>query len=310
MKKTAVITGGAGFIGSHLCERFIARGWRVVAVDNLITGSAKNLDGLRREKSFSWLKKDISKPFSVSGPVAAVLNFASPASPPDYLKYPQETLKVGSQGTLHTLELAKAKKARYIMASTSEVYGDPAQSPQRESYWGNVNPVGLRSVYDEAKRFSEALTMSYRRHLRVDAKLIRIFNTYGERMRPEDGRVIPNFIAQALKNKPLTVYGDGTQTRSYCYVSDLVDGIEKMLLSAEAGPINLGNPNEMTVLQLAQTIRRMTGASSSIVHRPLPEDDPRRRCPDIRLAKSKLQWAPQVRLEDGLARTIDYFRGL
>ena len=309
MKKSILITGGAGFIGSHLCDRFLGRGWKVCAVDNLITGNPKNVRLLSRHKNFSFLKKDISQPLRFSGQLGAVLNFASPASPPDYLKYPLETLKVGSLGTLYTLELARQKKARYLMASTSEVYGDPAISPQVESYWGNVNPVGPRSVYDEAKRFSEAMTMSFRRS-GLDAKLIRIFNTYGERMRPEDGRVIPNFIAQALKGKPLTVYGDGSQTRSYCYVSDLVDGIEKMLLSNESGPVNLGNPNEMTVLELAKLITRLTGSKSKIVRHPLPEDDPKRRCPNIALAKKKLGWAPQVPLEKGLRRTIDYFRAL
>lgn len=305
-----LVTGGAGFIGSHLCERFLSRGHSVVAVDNLITGSAANVRPLKNHRRFSFLRRDISAPYAVSGALDAVLNFASPASPPDYLKLPIETMKVGSLGTMHALELARKKKARFLMASTSEVYGDPAVSPQREDYWGHVNPVGPRSVYDEAKRFSEALTMGWRREYGVDAKLIRIFNTYGERMRPEDGRVIPNFISQALKGKPLTVFGDGSQTRSYCYVSDLVDGIEKMLWSKEEGPVNLGNPNEMTVLRLAQVILRLTGSKSRLVRRPLPQDDPKRRCPDIALAKKKLGWSPRVRLEDGLARTIAYFRGL
>lgn len=307
-KKTILVAGGAGFIGSHLCDRFIGQGHRVIAVDNLITGALKNLAQFKKEKNFSFLKHDISKPFKVSGKIDAILNFASPASPPDYLKYPVETLEVGSFGTYHLLEIAKSKKSAFLMASTSEVYGDPEMSPQNEKYWGHVNPVGVRSVYDESKRFSEALTMAYFREHKVNTKIIRIFNTYGRRMRVEDGRVIPNFISQALQNKAITVYGTGHQTRSYCYVDDLVSGIEKTLFSSLHDPVNLGNPNEMTVLDLALKIIKATDSKSSIVHRDLPSDDPKRRCPDIFLAQKKLEWTPKVGLDEGLAHTIGYFR--
>lgn len=307
-KKRILITGGAGFIGSHLADRFTGQGHSVVAVDNLITGSLDNVAHLRKNKLFSLIKQDISKPFRVAGNFDWILNFASPASPPDYLKHPIDTLKVGAMGTSNTLDIARQKKAIYLMASTSEVYGDPLVSPQVESYWGNVNPVGPRSVYDEAKRYSEALTMGYRRHYKIDAKIIRIFNTYGRRMRPEDGRVIPNFSTQALLGKPLTVYGDGSQTRSYCHVDDLAAGIQKMLESRDSGPVNLGNPNEMTVLKLAKLILELTGSKSSIVMKDLPVDDPKRRCPDITLARTKLGWEPKVELRRGLADTIDYFK--
>jgi dTDP-glucose 4,6-dehydratase len=306
--KRILITGGAGFIGSHLADRFVAQGHSVVAVDSLITGSLDNVAHLRKNKLFSFVKKDISAPFSVAGRIDWVLNFASPASPPEYLKYPIDTLKVGAMGTCNTLEIARAKKAAYLMASTSEVYGDPLVSPQVETYWGNVNPVGPRSVYDEAKRYSEAITMGFRRHYKMDAKIIRIFNTYGRRMSPEDGRVIPNFATQAILGKPLTVYGDGSQTRSYCYVDDLTAGIQKMIESREGGPVNLGNPNEMTVLELAKLILKMTGSKSPVVMKELPVDDPKRRCPDITLAQTKLGWEPKVALRDGLAETIDYFK--
>lgn len=307
-QKRVLITGGAGFIGSHLCDLFIQKGWAVVCVDNLLTGTKENVRHLLRQRRFSFIRQDLSKPIRVPGPVASILHFASPASPPDYLKYPIETLKVGALGTYHLLETAKEKKAKFLLASTSEVYGDPLVRPQGESYWGNVNPVGPRSVYDEAKRFAEALTSAYRRKHRVNTRIVRIFNTYGERMRPEDGRVIPNFIAQALSGMPLTVYGEGRQTRSYCYISDLLRGIEKALESDFHDPVNLGNPNEMTVLKLAKLILKLTASKSHVVFRPLPADDPKQRCPDIRLAKKVLNWAPQVRLEQGLRAAIRYFR--
>ncbi len=306
--KRILITGGAGFIGSHLAERFLGQGHAVIALDNFITGSKVNVRHLWKYKNFKLLPRDISKPFSISGKLNAVLHFASPASPPDYLKYPIQTLLVGSRGTQNALEIARVKKAVFVMASTSEVYGDPLVSPQVESYWGNVNPSGPRSVYDEAKRFSEAMTMAYHRFHGTNTKIIRIFNTYGPRMRPEDGRVIPNFISQALLGKPITVYGSGKQTRSYCYVNDLVSGIEKLMLSDAHEPVNLGNPNEMTVLDLARVILRMTGSKSRIVYKPLPVDDPKVRCPDITRAKKWLAWSPRVDLEQGLTDTIEYFR--
>ncbi len=306
--KRIIITGGAGFIGSHLAERFLGQGHSVIAVDNFITGSLANVRPFSKHKSFKLMRRDISQPISISGSVDAVLHFASPASPPDYLKYPVETLLVGSRGTQNALDIARSKKAVFMMASTSEVYGDPLVSPQVESYWGNVNPSGVRSVYDEAKRFSEAMTMAYHRHYGVNTKILRIFNTYGPRMRPEDGRVIPNFISQALLGKPITVYGSGKQTRSYCYVDDLVDGIEKLMLSNLHEPVNLGNPNEMTVLELAHVILRMTGSKSRIVYKDLPMDDPKRRCPNIEQAKKFLHWSPRVNLEKGLTDTLAYFR--
>lgn len=309
-RKHIVVTGGAGFIGSHLCRRFLGEGHRVTAVDNLITGSLENVRLFAGERNYSFKRADISRPFSIPGAVDNVYHFASPASPPDYLRHSIETLKVGSLGTMHALELAKKKKAVYLFSSTSEVYGDPLVSPQSERYWGNVNPVGPRSVYDEGKRFSEALSMAYARRFGVNVKIARIFNTYGERMRPGDGRVIPNFILQALRAKPLTVYGDGSQTRSYCHIDDLVEGIARLAVSSAHTPVNLGNPNEMSVLRLAQTIIRLTDSKSAIVRRPLPVDDPRRRRPDITLAKKTLGWTPKVRLEDGLIRTIEYFRQL
>ena len=308
--KRLLIAGGAGFIGSHLAERFLSRGHRVIALDNFITGSRTNIRHLLRNKSFELIRHDISKPVRISGELDAVLHFASPASPPDYMRFPIETLMVGSHGTHHALEIARLKKAVFLMASTSEVYGDPLESPQKENYWGHVNPCGVRSVYDEAKRYSEAATMAYHRKYGMNTKIIRIFNTYGPRMRPEDGRVIPNFISQSLLGKPLTVYGTGRQTRSYCHVRDLVDGIEKVLASSLHDPVNLGNPNEMTVSDLARMILRMTGSKCRIVHKDLPLDDPKRRCPDISLAKRTLHWAPRVMLEEGLADTIAYFRGV
>lgn len=309
-QKTVLIAGGAGFIGSHLCDLFIGKGARVIAVDNLITGALGNLRHLRGEKNFHFKKHDVSKPLRFPGRVDAVLSFASPASPPDYLKYPIQTLDAGSSGTRNLLELARVKRSVFLHASTSEVYGDPEVTPQPENYWGHVNPAGLRSVYDEAKRFSEALTMAYHREYRVNTKLVRIFNTYGKRMRLEDGRVIPNFMTQALLGKPLTVYGRGDQTRSYCYIDDLVRGIDEALFSDYHLPINLGNPNEMPVIELAKLILEMSGSKSKIVHHPLPADDPRQRCPDIGLAKRILDWEPTVPLREGLKQTLDYFRAM
>jgi dTDP-glucose 4,6-dehydratase len=304
----ALITGGAGFLGSHLCELFLARGHEVICMDNLITGNPANIQHLIGRDGFTFVKYDVTNYIHVDGPLDYVLHFASPASPIDYLEKPIQTLKVGSLGTHKTLGLAKARKARYLLASTSEVYGDPLVHPQKEDYWGNVNPVGPRGVYDEAKRFAEAMTMAYHRFHGIDTRIVRIFNTYGERMRINDGRVVPAFISQALRNEPLTVFGDGSQTRSFCYVSDLVDGIYRLLMSNEVLPTNIGNPNEMTVLQFAQQIKRLTGTKAPIEFRSLPEDDPKIRRPDIAKAKSLLGWEPRVPLEEGLQRTIDYFR--
>ena len=306
--KKILITGGAGFIGSHLCERFLGQGHQVMAMDNFITGSKANVSHLLGDPGFKLIKGDISRPAKLTGKLDIVLHMASPASPPDYMRYPLETLDVGSLGTKNALDLAKKNHAVFLLASTSEVYGDPLVSPQVESYWGNVNSVGPRSVYDEAKRFAEAVTMAYHRTYGVDTKIIRIFNTYGQRMGIEDGRVIPNFITQALLGKPLTVYGDGSQTRSYCYVSDLAEGIDRMIHSSLHDPVNLGNPNEMTVLNLAKVILEMTGSKSSIEYRDLPVDDPKVRCPDISRAKKELGWTPQVKLQEGLEQTIVYFR--
>lgn len=306
-QKTVVITGGAGFLGSHLCDRFLKDGNRVIAVDNLITGSLKNIKHLRKEKAFDFIKHDISKTIRISGPVDYVLNFASPASPVDYLKNPIQTLKVGSLGTHNSLGLAKLKKARFLMASTSEVYGDPEVHPQKETYWGHVNPVGPRGVYDEAKRFSEAITMAYRTFHKMDTKILRIFNTYGPRMSINDGRVVPNFIHQALHNKPLTVYGDGKQTRSFCFYSDLVEGIVRLLYSDLSGPVNIGNPDEFTIMEFARMVIEMSNTKSKIVHSSLPVDDPKQRKPDITLAKTKLGWEPKVKLSEGLKITMDWF---
>ncbi|MDD5428960.1 MAG: SDR family oxidoreductase [Candidatus Omnitrophica bacterium] len=308
MKKTVLITGGAGFLGSHLCELFLAKGHRVICVDNLLTGKTANIRHLAKNKDLEFVKQDVSKALGVPGPVNYVLHFASPASPPDYMKYPIATLDVGSRGTRNALDLAESKRAVFLMASTSEVYGDPLVNPQPESYWGNVNSIGPRSCYDEAKRFSEALTMAYHRYRKVDTKIVRIFNTYGERMRKNDGRAIPNFACQALANKPITVYGDGSQTRSFCYVSDLVDGIYRLSASAEHEPVNIGNPNEITLLTLAKIIIKLTGSKSKVIYKPLPVDDPKVRRPDITKAKKILKWSPKVRLEEGLARTINYFK--
>lgn len=306
-----VITGGAGFIGSHLCERYLGEGHEVLAVDNLITGSEANLELLRKNPAagrFKYLKHDISQRIEIDGPVDAVLHFASPASPVDYLNYPIQTLKVGSLGTHNTLGLAKAKNARYLLASTSEVYGDPEVHPQREDYWGNVNPIGLRGVYDEAKRFAEAMTMAYHRYHGVNTHIIRIFNTYGPRMRLDDGRVLPNFMGQALRGEPLTVYGDGSQTRSFCYVDDLVEGIHRLLPTDFHEPVNLGNPNEITILEFAKEILALAAGKSQIVYKPLPQDDPKVRKPDISRAKQLLGWKPKIDRHEGLQRTLRYFQ--
>ena len=304
----ALITGGAGFLGSHLCELFLARGHEVICMDNFITGSPANIAHLFGRDGFAFIKQDVTNYIHIDGPLDYVLHFASPASPIDYLEKPIQTLKVGSLGTHKTLGVAKDKKARYLIASTSEVYGDPLVHPQKEDYWGNVNPVGPRGVYDEAKRFAEAMTMAYHRFHGIETRIVRIFNTYGERMRVNDGRVVPAFISQALRNEPLTVFGDGHQTRSFCYVSDLIEGIYRLLMSDDAQPTNIGNPSEMTVLQFAEVIKKLTGSNAPIEFRPLPEDDPKIRKPDITKAKQLLDWEPRVPLEEGLLRTIAYFR--
>lgn len=303
-----LITGGGGFIGSHLCERFLAEGHDVIAVDNYITGRPENIAHLRNNKRFLVIEHDVSQPLNVDGPIDNVLHFASPASPVDYLNYPIQTLKVGSRGTHNTLGLAKAKDARYLMASTSEVYGDPEQHPQREDYWGNVNPIGLRGCYDEAKRFSEAIVMAYHRTHQVKTHIVRIFNTYGERMRLDDGRVLPNFMGQALRGEPLTVYGDGSQTRSFCYVSDLVEGIYRLLITEFHQPVNLGNPDEVSILEFAREILDLSGSKSRLVFEPLPQDDPKVRKPDITRARQLLGWEPKVNRHDGLKRTMEYFK--
>lgn len=306
--KTILITGGSGFIGSHLCEFFLNKGYRVVAIDNLITGNINNIGSIRSNPNFLFIYHDISKHIAVNEDIDYVLHFASPASPIDYQKIPIQTLKVGSLGTHNTLGLALAKKSRYMLASTSEVYGDPLVNPQPETYWGNVNPVGVRGCYDESKRFAEALTMAYHRIHKVDTKIVRIFNTYGEKMRKDDGRVVPNFITQALKNEPITVNGDGKQTRSFCYVSDLIEGIHKLLLSDINEPVNLGNPEEHTILEFANMIKELTKSKSKIIFKPLPLDDPHVRCPDISKAKKELKWIPQVKLNEGLNKTVEWFR--
>jgi dTDP-glucose 4,6-dehydratase len=302
-----VVTGGAGFLGSHVCRALLGRGNQVVAIDNLLTGAMSNVADLVDQAGFEFVRYDVTNYIDVSGPVDAVLHLASPASPRDYLEHPIKTLKVGSLGTHKTLGLAKDKDARYLLASTSEVYGDPKVHPQREDYWGHVNPVGPRGVYDEAKRFAEAMTMAYNRVHGVDARIVRIFNTYGPGMRREDGRVVSNFIVQALAGKPLTVYGDGSQSRSFCYVDDEVRGILALLDSDHVGPVNIGNPTEFTVLQLAQMVLEVTGSTSEVVYEPLPVDDPVQRQPDITLARRILGWEPRVDLRDGLARTAEWF---
>lgn len=307
---TALVTGGAGFLGSHLCDRLLAAGHRVICVDNFLTGNPRNVAHLAGRADFRVIEHDVTVPFEVEDDVDYVLHFASPASPIDYLELPIQTLKVGSLGTHNTLGLAKAKRARYLLASTSEVYGDPLVHPQPESYWGNVNPVGPRGVYDEAKRFGEAMVMAYHRVHGIETRIVRIFNTYGPRMRPRDGRVVPSFIQQALTGEPLTVFGDGGQTRSFCYVSDLIEGIYRLLRSDRDEPTNIGNPHEMTILEFAERILEATGSASEIVHRPLPQDDPKTRRPDITVARRELGWEPQVALEEGLAETVSYFRSL
>ncbi|VTT98029.1 nad-dependent epimerase dehydratase : NAD-dependent epimerase/dehydratase OS=Rhodothermus marinus (strain ATCC 43812 / DSM 4252 / R-10) GN=Rmar_1858 PE=4 SV=1: Epimerase [Gemmataceae bacterium] len=303
-----LITGGAGFIGSHLCDRFLAEGHEVVAVDNFITGTPENIAHLLGNPRFKLIGHDISNPLKVKEKIDNVLHFASPASPVDYLEHPIQTLKVGSLGTHNALGLAKAHGARYLLASTSEVYGDPLEHPQQENYWGNVNPVGVRGVYDEAKRFSESMTMAYHRVHGVSTHIVRIFNTYGERMRLNDGRVLPNFMYQALTGQPITVYGDGKQTRSFQYVSDLVEGVVRLLATDDPNPVNIGNPAEITILQFAEEVKALAGADSRIVFRPLPQDDPKVRQPDITRARALLGWEPKVGRAEGLKRTMDYFR--
>ncbi|MBI2580179.1 SDR family oxidoreductase [Candidatus Woesearchaeota archaeon] len=306
-KYVVLVTGGAGFIGSHLCRFLLSRNFKVICVDNLLTGSSGNIKDLRSNTDFSFISHDVSKPLEITGNVHFVLHFASPASPVDYAKLPIQTLKAGALGTHNLLGLAKAKKAVFLLASTSEVYGDPLVHPQPESYWGNVNPIGPRGVYDEAKRFAEAITMAYHKVHRIDTKIARIFNTFGPFMRKNDGRVVPNFIMQALANKPLTVYGDGKQTRSFCYISDLIDGVYKLMLSKVNEPVNLGNPEEYTILEFAKKIIKLTG-SRKIIFKPLPVDDPKTRCPDISKAKKLLKWEPKVSVDEGLKRTIEWFR--
>lgn len=309
-KKTSpvsVVLGGAGFLGSHLVDRLLAEGHRVIVIDNFITGSPNNLRHLRGNRSVKLIKQDVTHYLSVPGRVDYVFNFASPASPIDYLQLPIQTLKVGALGTHRALGLAKKKKARFLLASTSEVYGDPLEHPQTEAYWGNVNPIGPRGVYDEAKRFAEAMTMAYHRAHGVDTRIVRIFNTYGPRMRLNDGRVVPAFISEALRGEPLTVFGDGTQTRSFCFVSDLIEGIYRLAMSKETQPVNVGNPVEMTVMDFARVILKLTGSKSRIDRRPLPVDDPKVRQPDISRARRILGWEPRVTLEEGMRRTIEYF---
>ncbi len=307
----AVVTGGAGFLGSHLGDRLLAEGYDVVAVDNLVTGSTDNIAHNKDNPKFQYIEQDVIDPYTLDGPVDMVYHFASPASPVDYLELPLETLKVGSYGTHNTLEMARMKGARFLMASTSEVYGDPTVHPQPEEYWGNVNPHGTRAVYDEAKRYAEAVTFAYRRLYQMDAKIVRIFNTYGPRMRINDGRVVPAFISQALRGEDLTIFGDGTQTRSFCYVSDLIDGIYKLSVSEQSGPINVGNPSsELTMLRFAEEILKATGSGSKMIHVPMPTaDDPKQRRPDIAKARTLLGWEPRVPLAEGLTETIEYFRG-
>ena len=307
-KLTAVVTGGAGFLGSHLCDKLIKEGFRVICIDNLLTGNADNIAHLIGNNDFHFIKHDVTNYIHVPGKVDFILHFASPASPIDYLQLPIQTLKVGSLGTHKVLGLAKEKNARFLLASTSEVYGDPNIHPQSEDYWGNVNPIGPRGVYDEAKRFAEALTMAYHRYHNVDTRIVRIFNTYGPRMRLNDGRALPAFVNQALRNENVTVFGDGSQTRSFCFVSDQIDGIYKLLMSNETNPVNIGNPEEITIREFAQDVIKLTGSGSKIVFKSLPEDDPKVRQPDITKAKSVLGWEPKVTRRDGLMKTISYFK--
>jgi dTDP-glucose 4,6-dehydratase len=305
-----VITGAAGFLGSHLVDRFLADRHTVVGLDNFITGREENLAHVKGNPAFTFIRQDVSERFSIPGPVDGVLHFASPASPPDYQRFPLETLRVGSYGTFNALDLAEAKGARFFLASTSEVYGDPSVHPQPESYWGYVSSIGPRSMYDESKRFAEAVTMAYHRTRGVDTRMVRIFNTYGPRMRPEDGRVVSNFIVQALRGEPLTVYGDGLQTRSFCYCSDLIDGIYRLYASSRSDPVNVGNPVEFTMVELAREVLALTGSKSPLVYQPLPKDDPKMRKPDITIARDLLGWEPKVPLREGLVHTVEYFRGL
>jgi dTDP-glucose 4,6-dehydratase len=307
MARRVVITGAAGFIGSHLAEAFLDRGDSVIGIDNLITGDLTNLAHLR-DRDLEFIRHDVTRHIDIDGPVDLVLHWASPASPIDYLELPIQTLKVGSLGTHNALGLAKAKKATFVLASTSEVYGDPLEHPQKETYWGNVNPIGPRGVYDEAKRFAEAITLAYHRYHGLDTKIVRIFNTYGPRMRLRDGRAVPAFMSQALRNEDVTVFGDGSQTRSFCYVSDLVDGILRLSAADTHDPVNIGNPHEVTVEECARTVIRLVGSKSRIVYRPLPVDDPKQRRPDITRARTILGWEPKVGLEEGLLKTVDYFR--
>jgi dTDP-glucose 4,6-dehydratase len=304
----SVVTGGAGFLGSHLSDRLLAEGHRVIAVDNLVTGNTDNIAHLVGNKNFTFVHQNVTEYIYLAGPVNYVFHFASPASPIDYLQLPIQTLKVGSLGTHNSLGLAKAKGARFLLASTSEVYGDPLQHPQTEDYWGNVNPIGPRGVYDEAKRFAEAITMAYHRYHKLETRIVRIFNTYGPRMRLRDGRVVPAFIGQALRGEPLTVFGEGKQTRSFCYVSDLIDGIYRLSQSDYPEPVNIGNPTEFTIVEFAQLVLKLTGSKSKLVNEPLPVDDPKQRRPDISRAKKLLGWEPKVDLEAGLRKTIEYFR--
>ena len=304
----AVVTGGAGFLGSHLCDRLLAEGWEVLALDNLVTGADTNIDHLAKYPKFRVARADVSNYIDVAGPVDYVLHFASPASPVDYLKLPIPTLKVGALGTHNALGLALAKNAKFLLASTSECYGDPEISPQHEEYWGHVNPIGPRGVYDEAKRYAEAMTMAYNRFHGVDTRIVRIFNTYGPRMRLNDGRALPNFVFQALTGKPLTVYGDGKQTRSFCYVTDLIDGIYRLMQSEDHLPVNIGNPQEITILEFAERIRKHFDNPPPLNFEPLPQDDPKRRCPDITKARRILMWEPKIGLDEGLKLTLDYFK--
>ncbi len=306
-KPRVVITGAAGFIGSHLAETLLDRDYSIIGIDNLLTGDTSNISHLAN-RDFAFIKHDVTNYIYIDGPVDFVLHWASPASPIDYLELPIPTLKVGALGTHKALGLAKEKSARFVLASTSEVYGDPLEHPQKETYWGNVNPVGPRGVYDEAKRFAEAMTMAYHRYHAVDTKIVRIFNTYGPRMRLNDGRAVPAFMSQALRHEDVTVFGDGSQTRSFTYITDLVDGIIKLMLSPENEPINIGNPHEMTIKQIAETIIARTGSKSRIIYKPLPTDDPKQRRPDITRARTLLKWEPKVGLEEGLVKTIEYFR--
>lgn len=305
--KRAVVTGGAGFLGSHLCDALLAENWKVVVVDNLLTGRRSNIAHLNHEPRFEFVDKDICQPFDV-GKVDYVFHFASPASPVDYIVHGIPTLKVGSLGTFHALDVAHKYGAKYLVSSTSECYGDPLEHPQKETYWGNVNSIGPRSVYDEAKRFTESVTMAYHRYHKVDTRIARIFNTYGPRMQLNDGRVVPNFMKQALRGEPLTIYGDGHQTRSFCYVSDEIDGFVRLSKSDEHLPVNIGNPNEFTILECAQMILKVTGSKSQIRYEPLPQDDPKQRCPDITKARKLLGWEPKIDLETGLRRSLDYFQ--